>query len=105
MAEAPTRRQRKPKADSNDATEPEEDTRWWVIITPANEMLSIARYGVWNEKPKCMVHENGTLHFYGKQPDEPELYVGGNNSVAAAVGQMQHFEARPAGQDDSDVEQ
>jgi hypothetical protein len=96
------RRRRSPTATpmaANTPPQPEKDERWWVIVVSSAPELGSGRYGVWDEKPKVTISEDGnTAVIRGNNgSDEPEVYINLRDSLTISVGLIEHFDAQPIG--------
>lgn len=87
--------QAKKKRSAEQASEPEVDQRWWVIVVPTDPERGSGRYGVWEHKPTVTIASDNETAIVKGQPLEPVLYITKSTVLTFAVGQMAHFDAAP----------
>jgi hypothetical protein len=96
--ERPRRRKPPTQAPLAVSPAPEKDERWWIIVVSSAPELGSGRYGVWENKPKVSISDDGnTAVVRGDNGDEPEVYVNLRDSLTISVGQIDHFDAKPIG--------
>jgi len=96
--ERPRRRKPAFQPPLDAAPVPEKDERWWIIVVSSQPELGSGRYGVWDNKPKVNVSDDGnTAVVRGENGDEPEVYVNLRDTLTISVGKFEHFDAQPIG--------
>lgn len=69
------------------------DTRWWIIVKPRN--FEAGRYGVWRERPKCVMHSEVGIARYQGDADEPYVDIAIEDTLSVTVAQIAHLDASP----------